>query len=57
MPMSLHAKWILGLKSIRVFGDYSRQDLGWIFGSSDPKIVSGIATRLASLWWVCCYIS
>jgi membrane protease YdiL (CAAX protease family) len=41
--IGLHAGWIFGLKTIRVFGDYSRQDLGWTFGSADPKIVSGVA--------------
>jgi len=44
LSIGLHAGWIFGLKVIRVFGDFSRQDLGWIFGFTDPKIVSGIAT-------------
>ena len=42
--IGLHAGWIFGLKTLRVFGDFVRQDLGWIFGSTDPKIVSGVAT-------------
>ena len=29
---------------MRVFGDFTRQDLGWLFGSTDPKIVSGVVT-------------
>jgi uncharacterized protein len=44
LSIGLHAGWIFGLKTIRVFGDFARQDLGWIFGSTDPKIVSGVAT-------------
>ena len=44
LSIGLHAGWIFGLKSVRVFGDYTRDDLGWLFGSSDPKIVSGVAT-------------
>ena len=44
LSIGLHAGWIFGLKVIRVFGDFSREDLGWIFGFTDPKIVSGIAT-------------
>jgi membrane protease YdiL (CAAX protease family) len=44
LSIGLHAGWIFGLKTIRVFGDFARQDLGWIFGSQDPKIVSGVAT-------------
>ena len=46
LAIGLHAGWIFGLKTIRVFGDYSRQNLGWLFGSINPKIVSGIATWL-----------
>ncbi len=44
LSIGLHAGWIFGIKTIRVFGDYRREDLGWLFGSSDPKIISGIAT-------------
>ena len=44
LSIGLHAGWIFGLKSVRIFGDYTRDDLGWLFGSTDPKIVSGLAT-------------
>ena len=44
LSMGLHGGWIFGLKTIGVFGLYTRQDLGWIFGSANPKIVSGVAT-------------
>jgi uncharacterized protein len=44
LSIGLHAGWVFGLKSVRVFGDYARDDLGWLFGSTDPKIVSGVAT-------------
>jgi uncharacterized protein len=43
LSIGLHAGWIFGLKSVRVFGDYTRDDFGWLFGSTDPKIVSGVA--------------
>lgn len=43
LSIGLHAGWIFGLKTMRVFGDYMRDDLGWLFGSTDPKIVSGVA--------------
>ena len=46
LSIGLHAGWIFALKTIRVFGDYSRLDLGWVFGATDPKIVSGVATWL-----------
>lgn len=43
LSMGLHAGLVFGVKTIRVYGNYTREDLGWIFGSSDPKIISGIA--------------
>jgi len=43
LSIGLHAGWIFGLKTLRVYGDYRREDLGWIFGSSEPKLVSGVA--------------
>ena len=49
LSIGLHAGWILSLKMMRVFGDFTRQDLGWLFGSSDPKIVSGVATLIGLL--------
>jgi membrane protease YdiL (CAAX protease family) len=49
LSIGLHAGWIFGLKTIRVFGDFRRGDLGWLFGSTDPKIVSGVVTWLGLL--------
>jgi membrane protease YdiL (CAAX protease family) len=46
LAIGLHAGWIISIKTVRVFGDYQRNDLGWLFGSSDPKIVSGVVTWL-----------
>lgn len=47
LSIGLHAGWIFGLQTLRVYGDFRRQDLGWLFGSSDPKVVSGVATWIA----------
>jgi membrane protease YdiL (CAAX protease family) len=49
LSIGLHAGWILSLKMIRVFGDFTREDLGWVFGSANPKIVSGVATWIGIL--------
>ena len=49
LSIGLHAGWIIALKTVRVFGDYSRQDLGWLFGATDPKIVSGVAAWIGIL--------
>jgi uncharacterized protein len=46
LSIGLHAGWIFSLKTVRVFGDFRRADLGWLFGSTDPKIVSGLVTWL-----------
>ncbi|HSE84875.1 MAG TPA: CPBP family intramembrane glutamic endopeptidase [Candidatus Binatia bacterium] len=44
LSIGLHAGWIISIKTVRVFGDYQRENLGWLFGSTDPKIVSGVVT-------------
>jgi membrane protease YdiL (CAAX protease family) len=44
LAIGLHAGWVFSLKIVRVFGDFTRQDLGWVFGSTNPKIVSGVVT-------------
>jgi membrane protease YdiL (CAAX protease family) len=49
LSVGLHGGWVIGLKTIRVFGDFTRQDLGWAFGSTDPKIVSGVVTWVGIL--------
>jgi len=49
LSIGLHAGWIFSLKTLRVFGDFRRGDLGWLFGSTDPKIVSGVVTWIGIL--------
>jgi membrane protease YdiL (CAAX protease family) len=49
LSIGLHTGWVFSLKVIRVFGDFTREDLGWAFGSTDPKIVSGVATWIGIL--------
>jgi membrane protease YdiL (CAAX protease family) len=49
LSIGLHAGWIFGIKSVRVFGNYSRRDLGWLFGATDPKFVSGVAAWIGIL--------
>jgi CAAX protease family protein len=49
LSIGLHAGWIISLKTMRVFGDFRRHDLGWPFGSTDPKIVSGVISWLGIL--------
>jgi len=43
LRIGLHAGWVFSLKTMRVFGDFTRDDLGWVFGETVPKIVSGVA--------------
>jgi membrane protease YdiL (CAAX protease family) len=49
MAMGLHAGWVFSIKNIRVFGDYTRRDLGWMFGATDPRIVSGVVSWIGIL--------
>ena len=44
LSIGLHAGWVIAIKTVRVFGDYQTENLGWLFGSGDPKIVSGVVT-------------
>ena len=49
MSMGLHAGWIFALKIFGAFGHYSRENLGWMFGSTDPKVVSGVISWVGIL--------
>ena len=49
LSIGLHAGWIFGLKTMRIYGDFSREDLGWLFGVSEPKIVSGVFSWIGIL--------
>ena len=44
LSIGLHAGWVIAIKTVRVFGDYRAENLGWLFGSTDPKVVSGVVT-------------
>jgi uncharacterized protein len=49
LSIGLHAGWVAAIKSVRIVGDFSRRDLGWAFGATDPKIVSGVVTWIGIL--------
>jgi membrane protease YdiL (CAAX protease family) len=49
LAIGLHAGWVFGLKTLEIFGRAPRRDLGWFFGASHPKIVSGVATWIGVL--------
>jgi membrane protease YdiL (CAAX protease family) len=49
LSMGLHAGWVFSIQTVRVFGDFRRRDLGWMFGSTDPKIVSGVISWIGIL--------
>jgi membrane protease YdiL (CAAX protease family) len=58
LAIGLHAGWIFALKVLRVFGDFRREDLDWMFGASEPKIVSGVFTWIGiilvalAVYWI-----
>ena len=49
LAIGLHAGWVFSLKMIGLFGNIDRSQLGWLFGTSHPKLVSGVATWVAIL--------
>jgi membrane protease YdiL (CAAX protease family) len=49
LSIGLHAGWVFGIKTIKVYGNYTREGLGWLFGSTDPKFLSGVATWVGFL--------
>ena len=49
LSIGLHAGWVFALRTMRVYGEFERGDLGWAFGSTDPKIVSGVVTWIGIL--------
>jgi membrane protease YdiL (CAAX protease family) len=58
LAIGLHGGWVFGLKTFRVFGNFRREDLDWMFGSTDPKIVSGVFTWIGialvalAVYWI-----
>jgi len=47
LPIGLHAGWVFGIKSILVFGNYRRRELGWLFGKLRPSFLSGVVVWFA----------
>jgi len=47
LPIGLHAGWVFGIKSIVVFGNYRRRELGWLFGRLRPSFLSGVVVWAA----------
>jgi membrane protease YdiL (CAAX protease family) len=46
--IGLHAGWVFAIKTLPLYGYFTREDLGWLFGAK-PKIVSGVATWVGIL--------
>lgn len=47
LSVGLHAGWVSGIKSISVFGNYRRRELGWLFGKRRPSFLSGVVVWAA----------
>jgi hypothetical protein len=48
LPIGLHAGWVFAIKTLSLYGDFTREGLGWAFGAK-PKIVSGVVTWVGIL--------
>ncbi|SRR6266568_392572 len=49
LSIGLHVGRITNLQTLRVFDKTTRSELGWAFGSADPKIVSGVVAWIGIL--------
>ena len=43
LSIGLHAGWVFAIKTLSLYGDFTREGLGWLFGAK-PKLVSGVVT-------------
>lgn len=48
LSIGLHAGWVFAIKTLPLYGYFTRDDLGWVFGAK-PKLVSGAATWVGIL--------
>jgi len=48
LSIGLHAGWVFGIKTLSLYGYFTREDLGWAFGAK-PKLVSGVVTWIGIL--------
>jgi len=48
LPIGLHAGWVFAIKTMSLYGDFTREGLGWLFGGK-PKLVSGVVTWVGIL--------
>ncbi|HEY1267929.1 MAG TPA: CPBP family glutamic-type intramembrane protease [Candidatus Binatia bacterium] len=48
LSIGLHAGWVFAIKTLSLYGDFTREGLGWAFGAK-PKLVSGVVTWLGIL--------
>ncbi len=50
LSIGIHGGLVLGRKTLTLFGNYDDKDLDWLFGESEPRFVSGVATWMAVLF-------
>jgi hypothetical protein len=48
LSIGLHAGWVFAIKTLSLYGDFTREGLGWAFGAK-PKLVSGVVTWVGIL--------
>jgi hypothetical protein len=48
LSIGLHAGWVFAIKTMSLYGDFTREGLGWAFGAK-PKLVSGVVTWVGIL--------
>lgn len=49
LSIGIHAGLVFGRKTLTLFGSYDDKNLDWLFGESEPRFVSGVATWIVVL--------
>ena len=49
LSIGIHAGLVFGRKTLTLFGNYDDKNLDWLFGESEPRFVSGVATWIVVL--------
>jgi membrane protease YdiL (CAAX protease family) len=49
LSIGIHAGLVFGRKTLTLFGRYDDKNLDWLFGESEPRFISGVATWIVVL--------
>ncbi|MCH6544881.1 MAG: CPBP family intramembrane metalloprotease [Deltaproteobacteria bacterium] len=50
LSIGIHGGLVFGRQTLNLFGNYDDKDLDWLFGESEPRFMSGVATWMVVLF-------